>query len=70
MMSVLSDRLKEERKKAGLTQEEVAKYLGFSRPTYSYYETSKIEPSIGTISKLADLYKISVDYLIGRVVGV
>lgn len=65
-MSVLSDRLKEERKKAGLTQEEVAKHLGITRPAYTQYETGKTQPSLETAGKLANLYKISVDYLIGR----
>lgn len=65
-MSILSDRLKEERKKAGLTQEEVAEYLGITRPAYTQYETDKTQPSLETAGKLADLYKISVDYLMGR----
>lgn len=65
-MSELSKRLKEERKKAGLTQEEVADYLGITRPAYTQYETDKTQPSLETAGKLADLYKISVDYLMGR----
>lgn len=65
-MSELSNRLKEERKKAGLTQEEVAEYLGITRPAYTLYETDKTQPSLETAGKLADLYKISVDYLMGR----
>ena len=65
-MTELSKRLKEERKKAGLTQEEIAKYLGITRPAYTQYETDKTVPSLETVGKLADLYKISVDYLMGR----
>lgn len=65
-MSELSKRIKEERLKAGLTQEEVAQYLGITRPAYTQYETDKTQPSIETAGKLADLYKISVDYLMGR----
>lgn len=65
-MSVFSERLKEERKKAGLTQEEVAKLLGITRPAYTQYETDKTQPSIETAGKIADILKTSVDYLIGR----
>lgn len=65
-MNELAKRLKEERKKAKLTQEEVAKYLGVTRPAYTQYETDKTTPSLETVGKLADLYKISVDYLMGR----
>lgn len=38
-MTELSKRLKEERKKAGLTQEEIAKFLGITRPAYTPIET-------------------------------
>lgn len=65
-MSVFSERLKAERLKANLTQEEVANALGITRPAYTQYETGKTQPSLETAGKLADLYKTSVDYLIGR----
>jgi transcriptional regulator with XRE-family HTH domain len=65
-MSVFSERLKEERKKAKLTQEEVAKQLGITRSAYTLYETDKTQPSLDTAVKLANLFKTSVDYLIGR----
>ena len=65
-MSIFSDRLKAERTKANLTQEEVAKELGVTRPAYTQYETGKTQPSLETAAKLADLFKTSVDYLIGR----
>lgn len=65
-MSIFSERLKEERKKAGLTQEEIAKRLNITRPAYTQYETDKTKPSIETVGKIADILKTSVDYLIGR----
>lgn len=65
-MSVFSERLKIERKKAGLTQEEVAEKLGITRPAYTQYETDKTQPNLETAAKLADLYKVSLDYLVGR----
>lgn len=65
-MSKFSERLKDERKKARLTQEDVAKMLGITRPAYTQYETGKTQPSLETAAKLADIFKVSVDYLIGR----
>ena len=65
-MSTFAERLKKERVKAKLTQEEVAEYLGITRPAYTQYETEKTQPSVETTAKLADLYKISIDYLVGR----
>lgn len=48
-----------------ITQEEVANYLNMSQTGYSKYETGINQPSIQTLVKLATLYKVSVDYLIG-----
>ena len=54
------------RKKAGLTQKELCNKLNVSRSTYNGYELDKFEPNIETLKKLADLYDVSVDYLIGN----
>lgn len=63
---IIKDNLKEERKKHGLTQQQVADYLNMSRGAYAQYETGKNTPPLDTMVKLADLYKCSIDYLIGR----
>lgn len=57
--------LKAARKAKKLTQIEVANAIGLSQSSYSYWENSdvKIEPS--ALSKLADLFGVTVDYLIG-----
>ena len=65
-MSKFSERLKESRKKAGLTQTEIAEQLGITRPAYTQYETDKTAPNLETASKIADILKISLDYLVGR----
>lgn len=62
----LKDMLKAERKKHDMTQQEVANYLNMARGAYAQYETGKNLPPVVTLSKLADLYKCSVDYLLGR----
>ena len=54
------------RKENGKTQKEVALYLKISQQAYANYESSKREPDIETISKIADYFNCSVDYLLGR----
>ncbi|MBQ7580112.1 MAG: helix-turn-helix transcriptional regulator [Clostridia bacterium] len=46
-------------------QKDVAKYLNVSQNTYSQYETGVIELTASTLIKLAKLYNVSVDYLLG-----
>jgi transcriptional regulator with XRE-family HTH domain len=65
-MAALKDRLKSERSAHNLTQEEVSKKINKSRATYARYETGEREPDIETLKQLADVFKTSVDYLIGR----
>ena len=40
--------------------------LGIAQTTYAGYETGRYEPDLETLTKIADYYKISIDYLIGR----
>ena len=47
-------------------QKDVAEYLGVSQNTYSQYETGVIALTDDIILKLADFYKVSVDYLLDR----
>jgi transcriptional regulator with XRE-family HTH domain len=54
------------RKKAKLTQEELANKIGVHRGTYANYEAGKREPDLKTLRKIADLHEVSVDYLIGH----
>ena len=48
----IANRLTQLRKKASLTQEDIAKKLGIHRGTYSNYETGKREPDYATLKKL------------------
>lgn len=54
------------RKEKGLTKKEVAKFLKIDQSTYGKYELGKREPDYETLSKLADFYSASADYLLGR----
>ncbi len=60
--SMLGGRLKSLRGKR--TQEEVAKQIGVSRARYSHYENGRSEPDYETLKKLADYYKVTIDYLL------
>lgn len=63
----LQKRLAELRKKAGLSQQELADRLNISRQTVSKWEGGKGLPPIDMLMRLSSLYGVSVDYLLGRV---
>ena len=48
------------------TQKEVAEYLNVKQNTYSQYEVGVLNYPVDVLCKLADLYRVSVDYLLGR----
>ncbi|MBE7061172.1 MAG: helix-turn-helix transcriptional regulator [Clostridiales bacterium] len=58
--------LKEHREKLGLSQSAVAKKIKTSHQNISRWESGKFLPSIDFCIKLADLYGISLDDLVGR----
>ena len=49
-----------------LTQQQIAEYLMCNRQVYARYERGLREIPISMLIKLADLYKTSVDYILGR----
>lgn len=59
-------RLKELRKKKGLTQIRLAIELNMSQNTISRYETGAHEPDVQTLIQLADYFNVSLDYLMER----
>ena len=58
--------IKDIRIRRGLTQAEVADSLGVSSVVYSRYETGTRQPSIDLLIQMADIFDVSVDYLVGR----
>ena len=58
--------IKDIRTRKGLTQAEVASALGVSSVVYSRYETGSRQPSIDILIQLADIFGVTVDYLLGR----
>lgn len=58
--------IKDIRTRKGLTQAEVATLLNVSSVVYSRYETGSRQPSIDVLVQLADIFGVTVDYLLGR----
>jgi len=61
---LFSERLKDLRKKNGLTQEEASKRLDIARTTYSGYERGTSEPDFNTLNKLAKFYEVDLNWLL------
>lgn len=61
----LAERLRRMRGYHLMHQSEVAALLHMDRSTYSYYETGVSQPSLSTLMKLAMLYDVSTDFLLG-----
>lgn len=60
----ICERLKEARKKTGMTQDQVAEQIMVSRVTVSHWENGKTLPDIASLISLSDLYEISIDKLL------
>lgn len=56
--------IRELRKQHGLTMRELGEKIGVSESTISLYETGKREPNYETLLKIAELFNVSVDYLL------
>lgn len=54
------------RAQKGVSQSELARYLGVARSTVCQYEANRREPDNETLSKLADYFGVTVDYILGR----
>ena len=61
-----SERLKDLRRQAGLTQVEVGEKLGISQPAYASWERGVKKPTQENLVKIAQILNVSVDYLIGN----
>lgn len=63
---MFSVKLKQLRKNKKLTQEDMAKYLGITRQGYAKYENDNSEPSLAMLVKIADMFAVPIDDLLGR----
>ena len=58
--------LKEARRAKGLTQVEVAKYIGITQGGYSGWERGDVNIDGVSLARLAELFDVTTDYLIGK----
>ena len=65
-MSYFYSKLKECRQSHGYYQRELAEVAGISLRAYQLYEQGKTEPSIDVLIRFADIFNVSLDYLVGR----
>ena len=65
-MSTLSIRLIELRKEKGLTQKNLADFLGIAPVSWQRFEYGSSKPKLDNIIALADFFDVSIDYLVGR----
>ena len=66
---LIGNNLKTARKKAGLTQVDVAITLNITERQYQRYEADTYEPDLCKLCALADLFGVTTDYLLGRCDG-
>ena len=65
-MDKLSDRLKELRRLNNLTQKDVSLKLGVTTRSYQKMEASEYNPKLSNLIALADIFNVSLDFLVGR----
>lgn len=66
---MFGERIAEQRKKLGLSQEELAEALNISRSTLAGYEAENKHPPYRTLVKIAKYFGVTTDYLLGLTEG-
>ena len=66
MRSQLGEKIRELRKKSGMTQHQLAQRLGISSSAVGMYEQGRREPDNKTLLELCSIFDISSDYLLGK----
>ena len=60
---MIDERIKELRKREGISQRELSEEIGVPQQTISSWESGRNEPSIFNCIVLADYFDVSLDYL-------
>ena len=66
MYRALNENIKALRLERGLSQVDVAKRLCVSKQCVSNWENDNVLPSIDMLIRIADLFSVTTDYLLGR----
>lgn len=64
-MAKIGNRITELRKQKGWSQSELAKHIKASREAIGKYERNEALPSVETAKNIADIFEVSLDYLVG-----
>lgn len=64
-METMGTKFKTLRNMYGLSQKEVADFLGIDRSAYCCYEINRAKPDVYNLARLAKLFNVSTDYLLG-----
>jgi transcriptional regulator with XRE-family HTH domain len=67
MMTKIGNKITELRKQKGWSQGELANRIDASREAIGKYERNEAVPSVGTAKNIADIFDVSLDYLVGEV---
>lgn len=63
---LIGEKIKELRKNSKITQEQLGNAIGVSKMAISYFEKGKKSPGRESLEKIADYFKVTTDYLLGR----
>ena len=63
---IFAKRLKELREEHSFTQEQLAAKVDTTKQAMSRYEKNQREPGINVVTKIAAIFDVSVDYMLGR----
>ncbi|MBQ8425894.1 MAG: helix-turn-helix transcriptional regulator [Clostridia bacterium] len=66
MENIIGKTIKEKRIEQGLSQQTLAKLIGVTHASISYWENGVNIPNVLDVWKIADVLNISIDELIGR----
>lgn len=64
---MFAQRLKELRRKRGLTQVQLAQQFNITKGAVGMWETGKREPDFETVNQIANFFHVTADYLLGNV---
>ena len=66
MVLMLNENIKKLRMARGLNQVEFARVMGVSKQCVSNWENDNVIPSVEMLVKMADIFHVTTDYLLGR----
>lgn len=65
-MYELANRIKELRKQRGMSQATLGERIGRSKSAIVSYETDRQAPPLEVLESIADVFNVSLDYLVGH----